>query len=213
MSSIPPQQGDIILHGLMSLENHHPLLDKLNTFIYDAIFSCTDSDNDGIGSFRHYIGTDKTNKQDGFYKTNARIVGFKPGCNINSNQYTDSDINLMGEIQTMQPLTAVNEDNFNYDMHISTTGVIVSKDRPNASFVLHRKCATSGNRLQNLRPLQQPPPCNEKANCNKKFAPVQNPLSMMKQLRLCLSRKTFLENVKRLPRKTKWTNKFDIDLL
>ncbi|KAF8260010.1 hypothetical protein EI94DRAFT_1706626 [Lactarius quietus] len=136
--TIPPQQGDVILHSLMSLENHWPLPNKPNTFIYDAIFSCTDSDNDGVGSFCHYIGTDKNKKQDGFYETNARIVSFKQGRNINSDEYGDEAIN-------MQPLSVVNEDDFNYKMSVSATGVVVDQDRANATFVVHVLQYTMGS--------------------------------------------------------------------
>ncbi|KAF8268827.1 hypothetical protein EI94DRAFT_1699932 [Lactarius quietus] len=49
----------------------------------------------------------------------------------------------MGEIQTMQPLAA--EDNFHYNMHISATGVVVSEDRANTTFVLHIQQYTMGS--------------------------------------------------------------------
>ncbi|KAF8269201.1 hypothetical protein EI94DRAFT_1904871 [Lactarius quietus] len=128
--TIPPQQGDVILHGLMSLENRRPLPDKPNTFIYNTIFSCAESDDNGVGSFRHYIGTDKNKKQDGFYETNARIVSFKWGHNINSDEYCDEAIN-------MQPLSVINKEDFNYKMSVSVTSVVVNQDRANATFVLH----------------------------------------------------------------------------
>ncbi|KAF8267778.1 hypothetical protein EI94DRAFT_1700764 [Lactarius quietus] len=55
----------------------------------------------------------------------------------------------MGEIETMQPLSVINEDDFEYNMHISTTSVVVEEDRANATFVLHILQFTMGSPASN----------------------------------------------------------------
>ncbi|KAF8266774.1 hypothetical protein EI94DRAFT_1701507 [Lactarius quietus] len=59
--------------------------------------------------------------------------------------YMETTINVMGEIETMQPLSIINEDDFEYNMHISATGVVVEEDRANATFVLHILQFTMGS--------------------------------------------------------------------
>jgi len=70
-TEIPPAR--IILSGLISLENRQAVPEKPYSFIYDGTFTCADSPIDGVGSFRFFIGQDKTKKQDNDYKMNAKV--------------------------------------------------------------------------------------------------------------------------------------------
>jgi hypothetical protein len=65
--------AEIALHSLASLENRRAAPGKPNTFIYDAVFKCLDAFEDGIGSFRHYVGLDKSKKQDNVYEIRAKV--------------------------------------------------------------------------------------------------------------------------------------------
>ena len=115
-----PQPCEITLHGLTSLENRRPAPGKPKTYIYDAIFPCTELSRDAVGSFRHYVGDDNTKKQDDVYDIRAKvcpfflslqivpylhitlqIVSFKPGRNLTSDYYNDDAIDLLGEIRTV----------------------------------------------------------------------------------------------------------------
>ncbi|KAH9048606.1 hypothetical protein EDB83DRAFT_2317357 [Lactarius deliciosus] len=108
----------IVLQGLTNLQRHCPVPGKGNTFIYDAIFTCADPNvQDGVGSFRCYVVQDKTKKPDNVYELQAKvctrslayqaemttainqIIAFKPGRNVNSNEYGDDEIDLLGEIE------------------------------------------------------------------------------------------------------------------
>ena len=116
MTSDTAQPGEITLHGMASLENRRPAPGKPNTYIFDATFRCSDQCKDGVASLRHYIGQDHSRKLDDLYDICAKvclshtfflflicfqIVGFKPGRNLNSEEYSDEDINLLGEIRTV----------------------------------------------------------------------------------------------------------------
>lgn len=68
-----PQPGEITLQGLTSLENRRPAPGKPNSYIYDAVFPCTELSRDGVGSFRHYVGEDKTKKQEDIYDIRAKV--------------------------------------------------------------------------------------------------------------------------------------------
>ena len=60
----------VALQGMTTLKNRCPLPGKPGHYIYDALFTCAEprnSDEDGIGSFCHYIGKDDSLKQDGTY--------------------------------------------------------------------------------------------------------------------------------------------------
>ena len=60
----------VALRGMTTLKNRRPLPGKPGHYIYDALFTCAkprNSEEDGIGSFRHYIGKDDSLKQDGTY--------------------------------------------------------------------------------------------------------------------------------------------------
>ena len=130
MSAIEPIPGEILLCGLARLENRRSVPEKpytqTYTCTYDAVFKCADGSPDGIGSFRHHVGADKTRKLDEVYEITAKacnadppspehaqeqftdillqIVGFKPGRNINSKRYGDNQINLLGEIRKVRPI-------------------------------------------------------------------------------------------------------------
>ena len=50
--------------------------DKPGHYIYDGLFSCaelTELDEDGIGSFCHYMGNDYELKEDGTYQMHAKV--------------------------------------------------------------------------------------------------------------------------------------------
>jgi hypothetical protein len=65
--------AEIALHGLASLENRRAAPGKPNTFIYNAVFKCLDTVEDGIGSFWHYVGPDKSKKQEDVYEIRAKV--------------------------------------------------------------------------------------------------------------------------------------------
>ncbi|KAH9026337.1 hypothetical protein EDB83DRAFT_2319838 [Lactarius deliciosus] len=90
--------GRIELFGMTSLEERRAVPGKGYSCVYDAIFTCADSGRDGIGSFRTYVGRDKNKKKDGVYEIRAKIVGFKPGRNPNSEKYNDHQIDVLGDI-------------------------------------------------------------------------------------------------------------------
>ncbi len=95
----------IELRGLTTLKNRRVVPDKPNSYIYDALFSCAeanDESEDGVGSFRHYVGRDSSRKQDGTYEIEAKILGFHPKRNVNSDAYSDNQINILGEIITVR---------------------------------------------------------------------------------------------------------------
>ncbi len=56
------------------LENRRAVPEKPYSFIYDAIFTCAENPAvDGIGSFRCFVGRDKTKKQDNLYQICAKV--------------------------------------------------------------------------------------------------------------------------------------------
>jgi hypothetical protein len=83
MSKKPLAQAEIKLAGMTTLKNRRPLPDKPNTYVYDAVFSS--GVDDAIGNFRHYVGPDNSEKDDGTYEVVAK-VRYKPATEqINSN--------------------------------------------------------------------------------------------------------------------------------
>ncbi|KAH9017184.1 hypothetical protein EDB85DRAFT_1897777 [Lactarius pseudohatsudake] len=103
-----------------SLENCRPVPGKPYTFIYDASFTCADTPVNGRGSFRFYVGRDKTKKQDNTYE----IIAYKPGHHIKSESVDESKINVLGEIDSMQPLSAMNGPNLDDTICISGSGIM-----------------------------------------------------------------------------------------
>lgn len=67
MSSESTHPGEITLHGMVSLKNRRPAPGKPNTYIYDATFRCSEQTKDGVVSFHHYIGQDRSRKLDDLY--------------------------------------------------------------------------------------------------------------------------------------------------
>ncbi|KAH9025132.1 hypothetical protein EDB84DRAFT_1614023 [Lactarius hengduanensis] len=127
----------ICLSGMTALENRRAVPEKLNTFIYDATFTCAQSVIDGVGSFRHYIGPNTNKKKDDLYELRAKIVAFKSGRNINSEKFTDKQINLLGEIESMQPLSQIQEDGLDDTMRISGSGTVTSTETDTPSFLIY----------------------------------------------------------------------------
>jgi hypothetical protein len=121
MSSEKTTNCRIALRGMTTLKNRRLIPGKPYHYIYDALFSCADPalvQEDGIGSFRHYIGRDDSIKQDGTYETFTKVLlyypyprqsnlfyfqiaGYQPGRNITSDEISDKDINVLGEIDTV----------------------------------------------------------------------------------------------------------------
>ncbi|KAH9041358.1 hypothetical protein EDB85DRAFT_1886563 [Lactarius pseudohatsudake] len=134
----------IVLHGLTNLQQHRPVPGKGNTFIYDAIFTCGDASvDDGVGSFRCYVGQDKSKKADDVYELEAKIIAFKPGRNVNSDKYNNDEINLLGEIEKarnklhMQPLTIDNEADLDDIIHISGAGTVCTRNTDPPEFMIY----------------------------------------------------------------------------
>ncbi|KAH9017684.1 hypothetical protein EDB85DRAFT_1897523 [Lactarius pseudohatsudake] len=125
--------GCISLSGLVSLENRRAVPGKPYTFIFDATFTCADTAADGIGSFRTYVGRDKTKKQDDTYE----IIAFKPEHNLNSPKYNDADVKLLGEIESKQPLSAMNAGELDDTIRIFGSGTVTSVDADPPSFLIH----------------------------------------------------------------------------
>ncbi|KAH9032992.1 hypothetical protein EDB85DRAFT_1156842 [Lactarius pseudohatsudake] len=136
--------GRVELCGMASLEERRAVPAKGYSYIYDAIFTCADSASDGVGSFRTYVGRDKNKKKDGVYEIRAKIVGFKPGRNPNSNKYDDHQINLLGDIDKMQLLQEEQVADLQDDIHISAAGIVTSIEKFPPSFVMHTKQYTDG---------------------------------------------------------------------
>lgn len=68
--------GHVDLRGMTTLKNRQPVPDKPGHYIYDGLFSCaelTELDEDGIGSFCHYMGNDYELKEDGTYQMHAKV--------------------------------------------------------------------------------------------------------------------------------------------
>ncbi|KAH9034909.1 hypothetical protein EDB85DRAFT_1889629 [Lactarius pseudohatsudake] len=129
--------GCVSLSGLVSLENRRAVPGKPYTFIYDAIFTCADTTVDGIGSFRTYVGRDKTKKQADTYEVRCKIIAFKPDRNLNSPKYNDADMKLLGEIESMQPLSAVNAPELDDTIRIFGSGTVTSVEPDPPSFLIH----------------------------------------------------------------------------
>ncbi|KAH9014307.1 hypothetical protein EDB85DRAFT_2214500, partial [Lactarius pseudohatsudake] len=127
----------ISLSGLVSLENRRAVPGKPYTFIYDAIFSYADTTVDGIGSFRTYVRRDKTKKQEDTYKVRCKICAFKPDRNLGSPKYKDADVKLLGEIESMQPLSAANAAELDNTIRIFGSGTVMSVDTEPPSFWIH----------------------------------------------------------------------------
>lgn len=71
-----PNNTQITLHGMTTLRNRREQPGKANVYIYDGLFSCaeaTGDNDDGVGSFRHYVGKNKRLKQDGTYEVHAKV--------------------------------------------------------------------------------------------------------------------------------------------
>jgi hypothetical protein len=71
-----PSNSRITLHGITMLKNRRPVPEKPNSFIYDGLFSCAElieQNEDGIGSFRHYVGRNTKLKRDGTYDIHAKV--------------------------------------------------------------------------------------------------------------------------------------------
>ncbi len=73
MPAEPLNPARITLNGLALLENRRAVLGKPYSFIYDASFTCMDTVTDGIGSFRCFVGRDKTKKQDDLYEIRTKV--------------------------------------------------------------------------------------------------------------------------------------------
>lgn len=76
MSSEKLANCRVALHGMATLKNRRSIPGKPYHYIYDALFSCADPslvDEDGIGSFRHFVGRDDSIKQDGTYNVFAKV--------------------------------------------------------------------------------------------------------------------------------------------
>lgn len=69
---LPPQPGELVLHGLTSLENRRAAPGRPNSYIYDAVFPLSDESRDGVGSLMHYVGPDKNQKMDDVYDIRAK---------------------------------------------------------------------------------------------------------------------------------------------
>lgn len=112
----------ITLHGMTTLKNRRELPGKANMFVYDGLFSCaeqTGEDDDGIGSFRHYVGRNTRLKRDGTYDIHAKvgtfslmttttvhnmrqIAGHQTGRNIASDDIPDDMVNVLGDIRLVR---------------------------------------------------------------------------------------------------------------
>ncbi|KAH9015350.1 hypothetical protein EDB84DRAFT_1567746 [Lactarius hengduanensis] len=132
---VPP--GCLTLSGLVSLENRHAVPKKPYTFIYDASFTCADTPVDGRGSFRCYAGRDKTKKQDDTYEVRTKIIAYKPGHHIKSDSVDESKINVLGEINSMQPLSVMNGPDLDDTIRISGSGIVTSVEADPPSFLIH----------------------------------------------------------------------------
>jgi hypothetical protein len=65
--------GEILLSGIASLDNRRPVPGKPYSFIYDATFTCADAA-DGIGSFRCFVGSNASKKQDDLYDLQTKVL-------------------------------------------------------------------------------------------------------------------------------------------
>ncbi|KAH9047958.1 hypothetical protein EDB83DRAFT_2317458 [Lactarius deliciosus] len=124
---------------MASLEDRRAVPGKGYSCIYDAIFTCADSANNRVGSFRTYVGRDKNKKKDGIYEIRAKIIGFKPGRNPNSEKYNDHQINLLGDIDKMQLLQEENISDLQDEVHIGAAGIVTSTKKFPPSFLIHAK--------------------------------------------------------------------------
>lgn len=67
------QPGEITLHGLVNLDNCCSVPRKPKSFIFNAIFPSSAETWDCIGSFRHYVDTDKDKKVNDMYDVQAKV--------------------------------------------------------------------------------------------------------------------------------------------
>ena len=106
---------------MTTLRNRCPVVDKPYCYIYNGLSSCadlSDPDEDGIGSFQHYVGRDDNVKQDGTYEihtkvklscalpqfaqlTTQQITSYHPGINVTSKEFPDDSINILGDINSV----------------------------------------------------------------------------------------------------------------
>ncbi|KAF8263445.1 hypothetical protein EI94DRAFT_1788514 [Lactarius quietus] len=144
--------GQIFLTGCATLENRRPVPQKPFTFIYDTIFSCIQPCKDqldckGIGSFRHFVGTDTSEKKDGIYEIFAKIVSFQADRNTTSPEHLDDDTNLLGEIISMRQLSVLTKHDLTVceePVRILGAGMVTSINRDKLSFVIHALQYTAG---------------------------------------------------------------------
>lgn len=83
----------ILLGGMTSLEQRRPVHNKPYSFIYDAVFMCAESGEDGVGSFQCYVGKDKTKKQDDFYEVLVKVSTQLLMRSVHAHFIRSSDLN------------------------------------------------------------------------------------------------------------------------
>ncbi|KAF8268510.1 hypothetical protein EI94DRAFT_1800326 [Lactarius quietus] len=168
-----PLPGDVILHGMVSLENHCPTPGKPNSFIYNTLFSCSDTTAEIVSSFRHYIGQDYTKKLDDVYDICAKIVSFTPGQNVNSEDYGDESITILGEIRTMQPLSADQAGDLDDVVCISASSTVASINNAPPSFIMHVSQFIAGRLPASQTPCDNIAVRAELARCPKWHDPAE----------------------------------------
>src|ERR1700761_5600396 len=76
MTTNNTSNGRVDIRGMATLKNRRALPGESGSHIYDALFSCADladGNEDGIGSFRHYVGEDDKPKRNGTYQIHAKV--------------------------------------------------------------------------------------------------------------------------------------------
>ncbi|KAF8264721.1 hypothetical protein EI94DRAFT_1702997 [Lactarius quietus] len=139
MSTTTPSNGRIILHSLTTIKNHRQIPGKPFSYVYDGLFSCADlanTDEDGVASFRHYVGRNPNTKQDGMYEVYAKIAGYEYARKVASPEFIDNKFNLLGDIISMQPLSD-EDDKLDDTIRLNVSGTVASKDNNSCSFLMH----------------------------------------------------------------------------
>ncbi|KAH9052942.1 hypothetical protein EDB83DRAFT_2521730 [Lactarius deliciosus] len=115
MSKDSLNPGQIELFRMTSLEERRAVPGKGYSCVYDAIFTCADSGH-------------------GVYEIRAKIVGFKPGRNPNSEKYNDHQIDVLGDIDKMQLLQEANISDLEDEVHIGTAVTVSPQTVPQTPY-------------------------------------------------------------------------------
>ncbi|KAH8991910.1 hypothetical protein EDB86DRAFT_3079576 [Lactarius hatsudake] len=154
MSSDNFNPAQILLTGCVTLENRRAVAKKPFSFIYDATFTSLESGVEGIGCFRHYVGQDTDQKQDGLYDILAKFTAYRGDRNIERSLDTNDQIHVLGEIIRMRKISLVTEEDITAceePVRVTGSGIITSMEQNRLSFMIHGcQYVTGGQRSDDV---------------------------------------------------------------